>query len=170
MTRIETTLALPDTMSSVIRTFLARWNDGLRSDGERDRLLPPLVALAAGTSTSKEDETVRAWMCTDWMARECAPAFLRLAGLTEHAELLEALAPIVSPSTAKKAQPTLGAARKAADASWDASWAASWAASGNYEEKYRAARKAADDVLEPAVQLLQQSAVLLVTRMCEVGR
>ena len=114
-------------------------------------MLKPYIPRIVGTRTTKKDEETRAWMCTDWLARECAPAFLQLAGMGEQAKLLEDLAPLVDAKSAKAAQPSLEIARKdaaaardaawdaARDAAWDAAWAAAWDAA------WAAARAAAWD-------------------------
>lgn len=146
----------PACASPVITAFLLNWNDSLRSNDERDRLIKPLVPLVVGTRTTKADETRRAWMATDWLVREQAPAWLRLAGLTEHAHALENLSALKGRASAVKAQPALEAARSDAAAAGAAAAAAAW--------------DAAWDVLEPTVTILQPSAALLVKRMCEVGR
>ena len=124
-------------------------------------MLKPLIPKLVGTRTTKADEETRAWMCTDWLARECAPAFLRLAGMTEHAEKLESLAALTGVREAMSAQPTLNAAQKdaaaardaawdaAGGAAWDAAWAAArdaaWAAAGGaaWDAAWAAARDAA---------------------------
>lgn len=59
------------------------------------QMLKPLIPRLVGTKASKAVEEKRAGMATDWLARECAPAFLRLAGLTDHAEALEGLTALV---------------------------------------------------------------------------
>ena len=97
--------ASPQCASKVITSFLINWNDSLNDEDRQ--MLKPLVPLVIGTRTSAKDETTRAWMCTDWLARECAPAFLRCAGLRAQAELLEALAPLTNAASARKAQPRL---------------------------------------------------------------
>jgi len=145
----------PKCVSPVIATFLRAWNDGLPDD--QRQMLAPYVTKPVGTTRTKRDEEKRAWMCTDWLARECAPAFLRCAGLTEHAEFLEALASLTTSVRAREAQPTLVAAR-------DAARAAAWDAAGD------AARAAAGDALAPTVTLLQTSALGLLDRMIEVGK
>src|SRR5690349_1288610 len=104
----------PECASPVITSFLVSWNDSL-SDDDR-QMLKPYIPRLVGTRTSKQDEETRAWMLTDWLARECAPAWLRLAGLTGQAEALEALAPLTSAASARKAQPTLKSAQKDAAA------------------------------------------------------
>jgi hypothetical protein len=127
----------PECASRVISSFLVSWNDSL-PDADR-QMLKPFIPRLVGTRTTKADEETRAWMLTDWLARECAPAWMRLAGLTDQAEMVEALAPITSAASAKKAQPTLTAARKESAAAWDAAWAAPWDAAR------AAARAAAGD-------------------------
>ena len=188
----------PACVSPVIAAFGRSWNDEL--DDDTRQMLKPYAFKIIDTATGERDDETRAWMATDWLARECAPAFLRSAGLTKHAEALEALAPLVNATTARKAQPTLNAARAAAgdaagDAAWAAArdparaaagdaaraaagaaaWAAAWdaaraaarAAAGSAAGLYQAAAWAA---LTPTVKELQASALLLIDRMCEVGR
>ncbi len=113
----------PECASPVLGAFLRSWNDSL-PDADR-QMLKPLIPRLVGTKASKAVEEKRAWMVTDWLARECAPAFLRLAGLTDHAEALEGLAALTTTKQTVKAQPTLAAAGAAAgDAARDAAWAA----------------------------------------------
>jgi hypothetical protein len=163
----------PECASPVITSFLVSWNDAM-NDVDRQMLKPYIVRLV-GTRTGKRHEEQRAWMLTDWLARECAPAWLRLAGLAGQAELLESLAPLTSAASARKAQPVLDAARKdsaaardaardaawaaARDAAWDAAWAAAWDST----------RAAARDALAPTTRGLQQSALLLLDRMIAVS-
>jgi len=105
----------PECVSPVIAAFGRNWNDALE-DPPRTRLLKPLLPLMIGTATTAEDEETRAWLATDWLARVHTPAWLRLAGLTSHAEALEGCARIVDAVTARAAQPTLDAARAASAA------------------------------------------------------
>ncbi|HXH35237.1 MAG TPA: hypothetical protein VNJ54_12640 [Plantibacter sp.] len=180
----------PACASPIITSFLVSWNDSL-PDADR-QFLKPYIPRLVGTRTTKKDEKTRAWLLTDWLARECAPAFLSLAGLTEHARLLEGLAPLTSAASARKAQPTLDEARKAGDAAWAAArfaarfaaWAAAWdaardaagaaaraaarAAAGDAAGD--AARDAARDALAPTVKTLQASALLLLDRLISVGK
>ena len=119
----------PECASPVLGAFLRSWNDSL-ADVDR-QMLKPLIPRLVGTKESAKIEQERAWMATDWLARECAPAFLRVAGLTEHAEALEGLVALTTSKRAEKAQPTLAAARDAAwDAARDAARDAAWAAAG----------------------------------------
>ncbi len=184
----------PVCASPIITSFLISWNDSM-NDTDRQMLKPYIPRLVA-TRTTKVDETARAWMLTDWLARECAPAFMRCAGLVAQAELLESLAPLTSSATARKAQPSLDQARKdaaaAGDAAGDAAWAAAgdaaWAAVGAaaraaagdaardaaraaaWAAVGAAARAAARAALRPTVELLQASALLLLDRMIEAGK
>jgi hypothetical protein len=183
----------PACASPIITAFLISWNDSM--DDEDRQMLKPYIPRLVGTRTTKKDEEVRAWMLTDWLARECAPAWLRLAGLKEQVEALEALAPLKSATSARKAQPTLDAARKDSAAAWAAAWAAAgaaagaaaraaardaaWAAAGAAagaaaRDAARAAardaaRAAARAALAPTTRGLQQSALLLLDRMIAVS-
>jgi len=158
----------PTCVSPVITSFMINWNDSLPDDAERDRLLKPLIPLTLNTRTSPADEDTRGWLAFDWLARVCTPAWLRLAGLTEEAQLLEGTARIVDAATCDAAMPALGRARQRAaaasaaarDAAWAAARAAAWAAASD----------AASDALRPTVAALQDSASELVRQMCAVGR
>jgi hypothetical protein len=130
--------AYPECASPVIGAFLRSWNDDL--DDETRQRLKPYIPRLVGTKGTKRQEEKRAWMATDWLARECAPAFLRLAGLTEHAEKLEGLSALTTTKRAEKAQPTLDAAWAAA---WDAAVEAAGAAWDAAVEAARAAARAA---------------------------
>ena len=135
----------PECASPVLGAFLRSWNDSL-ADVDR-QMLKPLIPRLVGTKDSAKIEQKRAWMATDWLARECAPAFLRLAGLTDHAEALEGLAALTTTKRAVKAQPTLAAAGAAAwDAARAAAGAAAWAAAR------AAARAAAGDAARAAAR------------------
>jgi hypothetical protein len=156
----------PDCASTVITSFLISWNDSM-SDKDR-QMLKPYIPRLVGTRTTAKDEETRAWMLTDWLARECAPAWMRLAGLIAQAEALEALAPLTSTETARKAQPVLDASRADSAA---AGVAARVAAGDAARVAARvAARDAARVALAPTVTTLQTSALLLLDRMIEVGR
>jgi hypothetical protein len=153
----------PPCVSPVIGAFGRTWNDSLRSDADRDRLLKPLIPELIGTATTPEDDERRAWMATDWLVRVHTPAWLRLAGLVAQAERLEALSEL-NPTTTPPILPALKAIRedacKAGAAAWDAARAAAW----------DAARDAAWDALKPTVEKLQASAQDLLRRMAAVGR
>src|SRR6185312_6688031 len=135
----------PACVSPVITRFMVNWNDSLPDDATRDRLLKPLLPLVIGTRTNADDEETRAWLAFDWLARVCTPAWLRLAGLTEEAQLLEGTARIVDAATCDAAMPAWDAAWAAArDAASDAAWAAARDAASD------AARAAASDAARAA--------------------
>jgi len=155
----------PKCVSPVIAAFLRSWNDSL-DDNTRQELKPYALKSLNTVGTYAQEEQ-RAWMAIDWLVRECAPAFLRVAGLTEHAETLESLVALTGEREVIEAQPSIVAARDAAgaaagDAAWDAAGAAAWDAAG------AAARAAAGKTLQPTVKSLQASAFLLLNRMIDV--
>ena len=170
----------PECACPVISAFLRSWNDSLRSDQDRDRLLKPLIPKLVGTRNSTLEER-RSLMAADWLVRVHTPAWLRLAGLTSQAESLEQLPQILSMAQIPSIRGPLEAVRKDAYAAWaaaraaardaardavgDAAWAAAWAAAG--DAAWDAAGAAALAALQPTVDKLQQSALALVERMIE---
>jgi hypothetical protein len=120
-------------------TFMRNWNDSL-SDADRQRLKPYIVRLV-GTNDGNSDK--RGWMCLDWLSRECAPAFLELAGLADEAASLRALKPILDAQSLKASQPALTKASKSADAAGDAARAAGDAAWDAARDARAAAARAA---------------------------
>lgn len=159
----------PQCASPVIAAFMRAWNDGLPSDGERARLLLPLIPRLVGTRGSEALEHRRSLMAADWLVRTQTPAWLRLAGLTAQAVSLETLPEITSMAQVPSIRGPIEAVRNdaaaaedaardaARAAAWDAAWAAAW----------DAARAAAWDKLKPTQEGLQTSAVSLVIRMIE---
>jgi len=126
----------PACVCPVIGAFMRSWNDGLPDDATRTRLLMPLIPKILNTAGSSDVEERRSYMALDWLARECAPTWLDVAGLSEHAAALRALAPIVDTASAEASQETLDAAGAAAwnaasDAAWNAASAAVWDAAWN---------------------------------------
>src|ERR1039458_1171742 len=123
---------MPKCASPVLGAFMRSWNDALDDEG-RQKLKPYLPRLI-GTAGNKKKDEKRAWLCTDWLVRECAPAWLELAGVKEAPAALRALPPILSVTAAKKAQPTVDDARQkgtvAREAAWDAAREAAWSAAG----------------------------------------
>lgn len=150
----------PKCASRVIGAFLRNWNDSLPDDGERGRLLKPLIPTVVGTATSKADEETRAWLATDWLVRVQAPAWLDLAKLPEQAAALRALPPLTTTEIAVACQSVLEKARQKADAAGAAARAVAWAAAWD----------AVGAALHPTVTELQASAVELVKAMAAVGR
>lgn len=113
----------PTCISPVIAAFLRSWNDAL-DDVTRNRLLKCFVLKAIGTNTGAADEVTRAWLVTDWLVREQAPAWLALAGLTKDATQLRALPALSSPDIGVAVQPALTGARAHAATVWDGAEAA----------------------------------------------
>ena len=158
--RVTRTTKLTDSPSCVcpvIRAFLINWNDNLPDDATRTRLLAPLIPLALDTAGDSTLCAQRAWMATDWLVREHAPAWLDLAGLTEHAAALRSVAPVTDHRSCKAAQVKLNAASAAARAAasataWDAASAAAWdaALAAAWDAASDAARAAASDAASAA--------------------
>lgn len=140
----------PACVCSVIGAFMRNWNDAL-PDAERDALLRPLIPMILNTRGSAALSYRRALMAADWLVREHTPAWLRLAGLTVHADALAEL-----PEITDMAQvPSIRGAIEAARTDADAARAAARAAAGD----------AAWAALNPTRLALQQSAARLVERM-----
>ena len=134
----------------VIGAFMRSWNDSLPDDETRTRILRPLLPLLVGSRSTKAVELQRSYLAVDWLARDCAPAWLSLRDdLKAHVVALRGLKPLTDAASCRAAQAALAAAR---DAARDA------------------VRDAAYKRLATAVESLQASAVLLVRRMCEVGK
>lgn len=135
----------PACTSEVIAAFMRSWNDSLRTNEDRDRLLKPLLPKIIGTRVGgHEADRKRAWMAMDWLAREHLPAWLELAGgpLSEHAAALRALPEITDSGALDAGRPVIEAARSAAGAAaWDAARAAAGDAAG---DAARAAARAAE--------------------------
>jgi len=169
----------PQCVSPVIGVFLRNWNDSLRSDDERTRLLKPLLPKILSTTADPATEERRSYLSLDWMIRTYLPAWLRLTKLDEHADAIAALAPIVDMATATAAAPLVLAANDAASKAWDAAAAAAAAAAGDAAGAGFASRDAAGaaaraaaraaaaagDALRSTTEQLQLSAVDLVERM-----
>ena len=184
----------PECTSQVLAAFAIAFNDGV-DDETRQRLIPFIPRLV-GTAGDPEADAARVWLATDWLVRTFTPRWLRKAGLGAEADALEALPELTTAELARSAQPIIDAARAKADAAraaaWDAArdaawaaardaaWAAAWDAAraaasktkGTYDAKYKAARKAADDVLKPlyaeTIVELRESALDLFDRMIDV--
>ena len=116
----------PECACPIISSFLRSWNDALPTDADRDRLLKPLIPKLVNTRGDKALEEKRALMAADWLVRVNTPAWLRLAGLTTHADALSALPEITSFKQVPSIRGPIETARKDAAAAWDAAWAAAW--------------------------------------------
>lgn len=132
----------PACISPLIAAFLRSWNDAL-DDVTRNRLLKCFVLKAIGTNTAAAHEVTRAWLVTDWLVREQAPAWLALAGLTKDAARLRALPALTSSDIAVAIQPALTGAREHAAAVWDgaetAEGIAAWKAAATASRSFAAA-------------------------------
>jgi hypothetical protein len=158
----------PVCVDYVLAEFGRAWNDGMRSDEEREQLKRYIVLLP-GTAGSAALSQRRAWMAVDWSIRVSTPAWLELCPATaEHAAKLRALAPITSEQqlaaaqvALDKAQSAAAAARAAArGAAWAAAWAAArdaaWAAAR--DAAWAAARAAARDAAWAAARAAARDA------------
>ena len=183
----------------VIAAFLRSWNDGITDDATRTRLLTQFIPRLVGSKSTDRVEDTRAWLAVDWSVRVSTPAWLDLAGPTDHADALRSL-PEVTAETVTAARPAIDAARAAAgaaardaaeNAAWDAAraaaWDAAWAAAGDaaWVAAWDAARAAAEGAagdaardaagdaawaaLRPTVETLQQSVLDLLDRMLTCG-
>ena len=159
----------PQCACPVIAAFMRSWNDGMRSDEERE-LLKPLIPLLVDSKSTPEIENKRAWMACDWLVRTHCPAFLELAGLEDHANALRGADELVDDVSANKSSAAWSAARSAA---WSAAESAAWSAALFAAESAAlfaarsAAMFAASEKLESTVKVLQLSALELVRRMLE---
>ena len=87
----------PKCVSLVLAAFGRAWNDGMRSNKERDQLRQ-YIPLLIGTRSSLEVELRRAHLALDWLVRANLPAWLRLAKCDELAAKLEGLE-VIDPNT-----------------------------------------------------------------------
>src|SRR6266566_1323819 len=55
----------PVCVSRVITAFMRSWNDSLREDEDRNRLLRPLLPMILGTVSDDAMEIRRGWMAID---------------------------------------------------------------------------------------------------------
>jgi len=150
----------PECASPVITGYAMALNDNW-PDTARQKLIP-FVSRLVGTRDGHDSE--RGLLAVDWLIRVYTPEWLRLAGLDTEADNLANLAPITDWSAIATIPEPLEEARSVANARW----AAARAAAG--DAAWAAAGAAAWDALEPTVGRLQESALDLLDRMCEVGR
>src|SRR5690606_6982434 len=115
----------PACVSPVLAAFARAWNDELPDDERQE--LTRYVPLVVGTAGHTDIDGQVAWMAAYWLGRVHVPVWLRAAGLTAHAERLEAL-PVGGREAARSAWDVWDAVRAAWDV-WDAAWDA-WDAAG----------------------------------------
>lgn len=169
----------PACVDRTLAAFGRSWNDGMRTDAERDQLVP-YVPVLVGTAGTDDDAARRAWLALDWSVRVSTPAWLDLAGLADHAERLRRLPEIDASNCSddiddpesmaeyRIIKEALEDARSAAAAARDAAWAAARAAAWD-AARGAAARAAAWDALEPTCGDLQRSAHRLFRSMVAAG-
>lgn len=140
----------PDCVSPVIAAFCRSWNDTPEPYGSpiRERLKVYLPRLVGSRGTDAQEES-RSWLACDWLIRTALPAWLRAAGLTEHADRLANLPPHTSRDALRDSATTGAAAGAAArDAAWATEGTAARAAAR--ATVGAAARAAARDAVEAA--------------------
>jgi alkylation response protein AidB-like acyl-CoA dehydrogenase len=142
----------PECVSPVIATFLRTWNDAM-DDTDRQRL-KALIPVVMDTRSTPEDEDRRAWMALDWLVRVHTPAWLRLAGLVDHADRLAGLSEFKAGMDVPAIKPVLDAARSDAAAAGDAAGDAARDAAGAAarDAAGAAARAAAGDAARDAAR------------------
>lgn len=122
----------PACVDPALSAFGRSWNDGMRTDAEREQLKPYVLALV-GTAGTPDDASRRAWLALDWSVRVSTPAWLDLAGLADHAERLRGRRELTGPDD--ETFEMLAAARRdaaaARAAAWDAAADAAWAAAAD---------------------------------------
>jgi len=159
----------PACVCPVIAEFCRSWNDALPQD-KRDELLKPLIPRLINTRASKEIETCRSLMAADWLIRVNTPEWLRLAGLTSHADALASLPEITSMAQVPSIRGPIEAARKdafaARDAAWFAARSAAWfaARSAARDAAWAAARSAARDAAVAAARSAARDAAWAAAR------
>lgn len=166
----------PRCVCPTLRDFAMAWNDGLRTDEERTRLLRPLVPLLVGTNQGNALALRRSYRIFDWLVRVYLPAWLSLTpSLAAHAAPLRVLAPLDSRDRVADALDTIAAAEAATRtvaraAAWVAVEAAAEAAAwvATRAATRAAAGAAVEAAAEPTVRELQDSAQALLREMCEM--
>jgi hypothetical protein len=103
----------PACVSPAVAALARSWNDALE-DAARQRLRPYLARMIGTAGDGRDDE--RMWLCTDWLARRSAPAFLALARLDDAADALRRAGPVRSGDDARRLDGSLEGARRQAGA------------------------------------------------------
>jgi hypothetical protein len=140
----------PACVSPVVAAFVRAWADAL-DDRTRQQLkgwVPKLVATGNGLG----DQT-RALLLADWLARVCAPSFLRAAGLQREASLLEGSAEIGGWAPAVAVRPAVADAYQAAKTHLDAAWIGRTSGPDAPQAAQEATRRAAAAAAAGALQV-----------------
>jgi hypothetical protein len=181
----------PQCACPVIASFMRSWNDSLRTDEDRNRLLKPLISKVIGTRGSKALEKRRSMAALDWYIRVWLPAWLKLCPATAPLGLEIAALPVITKENAAAAGKKVQAASSSADAAWAAAGAAAWdaaraaagaaawdaaraaAGAAAWDAAWAAAGAAAWDaawaIFAPTVEELQLSATQLVLALCDMA-
>ena len=167
----------PADVSETLHCFIIGLNDSLGTV-ERQQLKPYRDRII-GTSGQPAADKRAAYMCADVAVRTYTVAFLRLAGLNTHADVLGGAGEVVDLVTLGQVTNHISAAYSAArsatysaadSAAYSAAYSASLAAysaadSAADSAAYSAARSAAEQMLAPTVTAMQASAFGLLDRM-----
>ena len=133
----------PADVSLTLHGFIVSFNDALGTV-DRQRLKPYRDQIA-GTGGQPAADQRAAYMCVDWLVRVYTPAFLRLAGLDQHADALAGASQIIDLDTLGQVTDRISAARSAA---WSA--ARSVVASAALRAAGSAALRAAGSAVDSA--------------------
>jgi hypothetical protein len=102
----------PQCVSPYLRSFGIILNDRVSDEQRQD--LVRFVPLVVGTAGDGLDDR-RMWLAADHVIRVTVPMWLDLAGLTDHAAILRAFAPIMDRPSWQATRPAIRAAR---DSAW----------------------------------------------------
>ena len=141
----------PPCVCPVLGTFMRAWNDGISDDDERTALLLPFIPRLINTRGSEKVARRRATMAADWLIRVHTVAWLGLAKLDKHADLLASLPEITDFAQCPSLMPALTEVCNNTESAWDAASAAARAAASDAasatarDAAWAAARAAASD-------------------------
>ena len=148
----------PECCCPVIARFGRTWNDDMRSDTERERLLKWVPRLV-GTRADRATEQRRSALVFEWLTRECLPAWLDVAELTGLANAVHTMTDIdLKTMDDVKAAARLAASTASVDMGVDVK-AAVWLAGSN------AAGAAANDAAKLAGSDAANAAVSEAARL-----
>ena len=157
----------PQCTCPVIASFVRRWNDRIRDNERRTRVLRPMLTKMIGTRSTYEVEQRRAMLIMDWLIRENTPAWLELhESLRPLAAELRAAPQVTTWDDVIALRPRLQAVRSSAASVREAAWknlpyadaAAAYAADARV---YKAVSKK----LQPLAEAQDQRAIELLERL-----
>ena len=105
----------PDDVSLTLHGFIINLNDALGTV-DRQRLKPYRDRIS-GTGGQPDADERAAYMCVDWLIRTYTPAFLRLAGLGQHADAFAGASEIIDLATLDQVDDCISAADSVARSS-----------------------------------------------------